>query len=344
VWPRLAEGYDFYLSQQESGMAGFEFLYLTLYYRDTPVLIAPMFTAQFNMGLAMDDVGRRRLQKIQRIWRGLLVVKTLFCGSPISEKGIVGIHPDYRADSGLLETFDRALVELARYHRARMVVFKDFMDSDLEPLSPLRSMGWFRGDGLPAACLPVRFSSLDEYLAQLGYATRKDLRRKLRKAEQSGHLEIQAVSDINAFIDDAYRLYLNVHSASDMHFELLTKQLFLNFTRFMPANTVFFLYWTKDPSRHARKLVGLNFCLQFEDRLIDKYIGMDYSVSRDLNLYFVSFLYNVQWCLDNQKTNYMLSQGGYPVKIRLGAQLIPMRTMTKIVNPFMNWFANRFAQ
>ncbi len=341
VWPRLAEGHDFYRSQEEAGIEGFDFLYLALYAGGTLALVAPLFTAHFNMGLAMGDAGRRRLQKLQRFWPRLLVLKTLFCGSPTSEKGLLGIHPDFCHDAALWRAFDRALLEQAREHGAWMIVFKDFMDADLEALAPLEPLGYFAGDGLPAASLAIEFTSIDQYLERLSTGTRKDLRRKMKKTEKSGALQIEAVSDIGPLIDEAFQLYMNVHNAGPMHFEVLTKAFFLNFNRYMPGQTVYFLYWMKDGS--GRRLVGLNLCLQFEDRLIDKYIGMDYAVARDLNLYFISFLSNVQWCIDHRKAHYMLSQGGYPVKIKLGAQLIPMRTMTKIINPVLNWIANRFA-
>lgn len=343
LWPALAEGYDFYLAQQEAGLEGFEFLYLTVHAADTLVLVAPLFLAHFDMGLAMDDGPRRWLNKAQRFWPRFLVLKSLFCGSPVSEKGLVGIHADQRGDAQLLQVFSDALCALARQRGAWMMVFKDFMDPDLQALAALRGLGWFQGDSLPTASLSINFATMDEYLGQLGYGTRKDLRRKLRKTDKAGGLEIEAVTDISHCIDQAYRLYLQVHDANEMHFETLTRPFFLNFTRCMPAQTVFFLYWQAAADGGERRLVGFNFCLQHGDRLVDKYIGMDYAVSRDLNLYFVSFLYNVQWCLDHGKTLYMLSQGGYPVKLQLGAQLIPLRTLTRMRNPLLNWIANRFA-
>lgn len=343
VWPRLAEGWDFYLCQEEAGIEGFDFLYLALYSGDTLALVAPLFAARFNMGLAMDDAWRERLAKVQHHWPGLLVFKTLFCGSPTSEKGAVGIHPDFLGHAALLRALDLALIDTARAQNAWMIVFKDFMDAELGALSALSSLGYFTGDSLPTACLDIAFTSLDGYLDSLSSGTRKGLRRKLRQTEKSGVLQVEAVADIGHCIDDAYRLYTNVLNAGPMRFEVLTPAFFLNFTRYAAAQTVYFLYWMRDDSAAGRRLVGLNFCLQFEDRLIDKYIGMDYAVSRDLNLYFVSFVNNVQWCIDHGKTSYMLSQGGYPVKRQLGARLIPLRTMTKIVNPVFNWIANRFS-
>ena len=343
VWPASTEAYDFYLAQQQAGLEGFDFLYLTLHAVDTLVLVAPLFVAHFDMGLALDDGGRRWLARAQRIWPQFLVLKTLFCGSPVSEKGLVGIHPDHSGDAAWLQAFSDALRGLARQRGAWMLVFKDFMDADLQALAPLRARGWFQGDSLPTASLAINFPDMDGYLGQLGYGTRKDLRRKLRKTDKAGGLEIEAVSDIGPHVDAAFALYLQVHDANTLHFETLTRAFFLNFTRHMHGQTVFFLYWQKATDGAARRLVGFNFCLQHADRLVDKYIGMDYAVSRELNLYFVSFLYNVQWCLDHGKTLYMLSQGGYPVKLQLGAQLIPLRTLTRLRNPLFNWFANRFA-
>lgn len=340
VWPPLAEGYDFYRCQESAGIAGFDFFYLGLYDGDAPVLLAPLFGTRFNMGLAMDDRWRERLQTWQRHAPWLLVFNTLFCGSPTSEKGVVAVREDWQGRPELFTAFDRALREVAARRGAWMTVFKDFMDADLDALASMKALGWFTGDGLPTAALDLPYADFEAYLASLSTGTRKDMKRKLKKSGEA--VRIEAVQDIEHCIAEAHRLYMNVHDNGPMSFEVLTREFFLAFSRSMREHAVFFLYWLPQPEGGER-LVGFNFCLQFEDRLIDKYIGMDYSVSRELNLYFVSFLNNVRWCIENGKRTYMLSQGGYEVKQQLGARLIPLHTMTRIRNPVINWFATRFA-
>ena len=340
LWPPLAEGYDFYLCQEEAGIPGFQFFYLVVYDGDLPVLLAPLFGARFNMGLAMDDLWRARLARLQRHAPWLLVFDTLFCGSPTSEKGLVAIHPAWQRRPELFTAFDRALRKVAAERGAWMIVFKDFMDADLLTLAPMKTLGWFGGDGLPTAALDLPFDSLDAYLASLSTGVRKNMKRKLKNSGAA--MQIEAVQEIDHCVDEVHRLYMNVHDHGPMSFEVLTRQFFLNFGRGMREHTLFFLYWLPQASG-GRRLVGFNFCLQFEDRLIDKYIGMDYTVSRELNLYFVSFLNNVRWCIENGRRTYMLSQGGYEVKERLGSRLIPMRTMTRIRNPVINWVALRLA-
>ena len=161
LWPPQAEGYDFYRCQEEAGIADFEFFYLGLYADDQPVLLAPLFTAPFNMGLAMSDAWRARLEKLQRHWSRFLVFKTLFCGSPTSERNVVGIAEAYRDDPTLFAALDRALLDLARVHRVFMVVFKDQLDADVASFSPLKRLGWFGGDSMDTAIVDTPYSSLD---------------------------------------------------------------------------------------------------------------------------------------------------------------------------------------
>ena len=64
------------------------------------------------------------------------------------------------------------------------------------------------------------------------------------------------MADISAVVDDVYRLYKGVHDQGVMSFEVLTPAYFLNFCRYMPDNTVYFLYWTKGTADKGRRLVG----------------------------------------------------------------------------------------
>ena len=59
---------------------------------------------------------------------------------------------------------------------------------------------------MPVAFNPIKFSSLDDYLSQLSYSTRKDLRRKLKMRT---NLRIEEVNGIPQNIEEIYQLYLN---------------------------------------------------------------------------------------------------------------------------------------
>ncbi len=78
-----------------------------------------------------------------------------------------------------------------------------------------------------------------------------------------------------------------------------------------------FLYW------HDGELVAFNFVIETADRLIDKYIGMNYAVVPRLNLYFNSWLHNVRYCIERGIPLYQSGQAFYGPKLRLGCRLQP---------------------
>ena len=106
IWPFPSEGYDFYLSQETANIADFEFSYLVIYNNDAVALIAPIFITDFNFHLAMEGIVQRAVKSIQRAWPNFLVVKTLFCGSFVSDKGVIVIHPDLQKDDALFGVFE----------------------------------------------------------------------------------------------------------------------------------------------------------------------------------------------------------------------------------------------
>lgn len=337
-WYYPPESYNFYLCQEKGNLEEFKFSYLVIYCNERPVLIAPLFTAAFNLGFVLEGVAQRLVLSIQKFWSRFLMIHTLFCGSPVTFKGVIGIDPEHADHPELLVEFDRALCDFAKKSRVRMIEFKDFMDADLRFLEPLQSMGYFKVDSYPTAILDIDFSSLNDYFSRLSYQTRKDLRRKIKKTKALGGLDIKVVNNIDDCIDEIHQLYLNIYNKNEVHFECLTKDFFKNFCRYMPEETRFFLYRVND------KLIGFNFCLVQQDALVDKYLGFDYTVSRQYELYYISFLNNVQWCLDNGKKSYLLSQGGYSTKRRLGARLIPLRALVRYVNPLITQIIRLFSR
>lgn len=344
IWPYPAEGYNFYLSQEKSKLPGCTFAYITLYQGDTLVLIAPIFKAAFSMHLAAEGLLRDAIKKVQEFWSRFLVFKTIFCGGMVAEKVVIAIHPDHQSNPQLYAAFDNALMQEAHAFGASMIILKDIMDDDIQGLRPLAKHGYAKSPGLPMANLPIHYKDQDDYLAHLSAETRKNIRRKIKEADKRGGFEVQTVNNIDAIIDDIYALYLNVYNKSEYtspaDFGLLTKEFFLSFCTYMPEETIYFLYWIT--TENGKKLIGFNFCLDRGDSLMDKFIGMDYDYSYDYNLYFLSLLSNVKWCIENNKKFYALNQGSYEVKKKFGAEMQPISHMTKMVNPIINKFATMF--
>jgi hypothetical protein len=55
--------------------------------------------------------------------------------------------------------------------------------------------------------------------------------------------------------------------------------------------------------------------------LLDKFLGMDYALAREYNLYFYTWIENVRRCIDLKIGLYQSGQGLHALKHRLGSHL-----------------------
>src|SRR5437899_13109910 len=144
---------------------------------------------------------------------------------------------------------------------------------------------------MPMTRLALGYENWDEYFRTLSKASRKDLRRKFRKAERAAKIEMEVVSEIAPFIDEIYPLYLAVHERSPLKFETLTKNYFRAIAQRMPEQARFFIW------RHNGKIVAFSFCLVCGDAIYDECIGLDYRAALNLHLYFYTLRDIISWAL-----------------------------------------------
>ena len=71
----------------------------------------------------------------------------------------------------------------------------------------------------------------------------------------------------------------------------------------------------------GEKLVAFNLVLHDKQRLIDKFLGMDYALAHDYNLYFFTWMENVRYCIEHGLPLYQSGQGLHREKLRLGSRL-----------------------
>src|SRR5436305_13065015 len=95
---------------------------------------------------------------------------------------------------------------------------------------------------MPMTRLTLCYENWDEYFRTFSKATRKDLRRKFRKADRAAKIEMEVVTEIAPFIDEIYPLYLAVHERSPLKFETLTKEYFSAIAQQMRDSAPFFIW------------------------------------------------------------------------------------------------------
>ena len=335
----IPEGHGFYKTLEESNLEDYSFCYAGLYRNGEAVLVAPLFVGDLDLGITVTGPISGIIGGIRKVFPRFLKVKTLFCGSPFGENGILGFAGGLGNDEkkALIRALENAMDGYCRGKKIPMMVFKDHDGAFDAALSgALRSAGFFMVDSMPSAGMKIDFSSLEEYLKKLSGSTRKDLRRKIRNSEK-GDVKIKVVDNVEDTIDEVYRLYLNTYEKGQMKFEKLSRDFFLNIARNLNPEVRFFLYYCDGA------LSAFNLCFVHKDIFIDKFIGFDYGLSRKYGLYSLSWCRNIEWCLANGVKYYQVGQTDYAPKETLGGELTPLYAYVKHRNVVYNSFLKTLA-
>ncbi|MFA5271761.1 MAG: GNAT family N-acetyltransferase [Candidatus Omnitrophota bacterium] len=333
-WERLftaniIENYGYHKALEESGLKGFSIFYLVAKRDNALVATIPFFIMDFSITTLIRGPLGKLIFSIRKLFKRFLMTRLIFVGSPTAEELYIGIAKEENKALILPQLFDK-LYEFSRLKKIKTILFYNLTAKDDELKIYLRDNGFTAMEDLPTTRLEIKEKNLEEYISNLGSNTRKDLRRKLRKSAELVRLETEITDNIDNIIDEVYQLYTNSLNDSDLQFETLTRDFFQNICRNMPSIAKYFI------TRNHEKIVAFNLCFIKGDTCIDKFIGFDYSVASEYNLYYTTFCHNIDWCIKNNIRFYQPGQGDYDAKIRLGASLIPLFIYIKSFNPLLN--------
>lgn len=304
----------------------------------------PAFQAPFDLLTTADDAFKERVRRLpgRSWWQRFLTVRTAFVGTTVSEYAWLPSESDVQ---GLAQSLRQTLGR-----RFALTIIKDLPDS-----SPLLSAhanaqtnalasacveeGFIPLQGQALAYVQMDFPDTDSYLSRLPKDARRYLTRKLRKRDQ---LRITRVKTGKAFaseerVDQYYALYRSVYAQSEIHFDLLSRDFFAAILRDESMSGLVFEYYRAD----SQELIGWNLCFEYEGRLIDKYIGLSYPESRELSLYFVSWMVNLEYALERGLSHYIAGWTDPGVKALLGADFTPTRHLIYVRNPLLRAIARR---
>lgn len=303
----------------------------------------PCFAAPFDLLTTADDALRQRVTRLPlyRHWGRLLRWRTRFAGTTVSEYALLppAISPAGLA-RGLKATYAR---------ECRLLIVKDIaQDSPLlgaadnayarDFAAACEAEGFVLLEGQALAWVPIDFASNDDYLSRLSAGRRKNIRRKLRSRAA---LEIEAVPAGDPRFDDEatlaafHALFDNVYAQSEIHFDRPTAAFFRALLQDAGSGGVVFVY------RHAGQMIGWNLCYEHGGKLVDKYIGFAYPQAREHNLYFVSWMHNLDYARQRGLTHYVAGWTDPAVKSFLGARMTFTRHAVYARNPVLRALLRR---
>jgi predicted N-acyltransferase len=319
----------YYEIVEETLVCGFEHHYLLLEDDSGNVrAIQPVFFVRQNLVEGVPGKIRWIVDTIRKVFPHLLTMRVLMvgCGAGTGALGAC----DENDQPWVAAALEAILRTYARKNKASLVVLKDFPANYRSPLETFRSNGYARIPSMPMTRLPLGYENWDKYFRTLSKATRKDLRRKFRKAGRAAKIEMEVVTNIAPFIDEIYPLYLAVHERSPLKFETLTKDYFRAISQRMPERARFFIW------RQSGKIVAFSLCLVCGEAIYDECIGLDYSVALDLHLYFYTLRDIVSSALQQGLKYYYSNPLNYEPKLHLDCELVPLDLYVMHTNPLLN--------
>ena len=325
----------YYEIVEETLRCGFEHHYLLLEDNSGNArAMQPMFFVRQNLIEGVPGKVRSIVDGIRKFFPRFLTMRVLMVGCAAGT-GDLGAC-DEQDDAWVANGLQAGLRTYARQMKASLAVLKDFPAKYRPVLETFRLNGYARIPSMPMARLALHYEDWDDYFRTLSKATRKDLRRKFRKAARAPTIEMEVVSDITPWLEEIYPLYLAVHERSPLKFETLTKDYFRAVAHRMPERARFFIW------RQSDKIVAFSFCLVCGEAIYDECIGLDYDVAFDLHLYFYTLRDIISWALQQGLKYYYSNPLNYEPKLHLDCELVPLDLYVRHANPLLNPILRRF--
>jgi predicted N-acyltransferase len=303
------------------------------------VAVTPFFRLNYRLDTPLQGRMRSLGDALFRHVPGLVTLKALCVGSPYAERCHLGFAAELDAAgrAAALACLTEALQRQVMIERAHLSVWKDLAPAEARDAGLLPESGFARLASLPVAVLDLPYVDEASYLASLSAATRKDVKRKLAKASA---VRIEFRSDISALAGNIHSLYEETRTRSGLDYgelELLPPGYFAQVSSALGDRAVFALYWV------GEELAAFNLLLVEADRVIDKFLGMRYPLARDHNLYVVSWMANIRFCLERGISLFQSGQTAYASKLRFGSRLVPSTIYVRHRNAPLQWVLRRLS-
>ena len=321
--PDEAENYDYYRACERRANAAYLILAAKVMRDGCVVAVAPVFALTYRLDTPFQGRMREVSERLHRLAPSLLSFKVLALGSPLAERCHLGFSPEL--DGGerrlaLMAMLD-ALDQHAKSIGAGLLALKDIGETDTGQFAdPLRDAGYAKVNSLPHAITDLPATE-EAYIASLSTNTRSSFRRKLKSAKK---LNVEYRRNVDDLDDELMSLYEETRMQSGLDYgelERLPPGYFADVLRNLNGSDPhqdragILLFWLD------ATLIGFNLLLYERRKVIDKFIGRRYPVSKDYHLFFVGWMENVRIALARGAGQLQSGQTHYEVKVRLGSRL-----------------------
>lgn len=309
----------------------FQFSYALICQGARPVGVAPVFVMNVPIELVMPPVLLPGLRMLGKLFPSVLHQRTLFVGSPCADEGTVGILPEIDRREALL-CLQKALEARAAVSGASMLVWKDV------PARQAVDLAWlaercrlFPLISFPGTEVALPSRRKEDYFAVMKASRRHVLKKKLRRSAQAVAVAVEIVQEPDdAVLDEIFDLFWQTFEKATTKFERLNRRFFALLAK-EPVSRFVVLR-----EQASGKMIAFMLCFALGDRLINKFIGIDYRRPKEWLLYFRLWDAALEWALSQGFTAIQSGQTGYAPKIEMGHDLVPLTNYCRHRNPLVH--------
>ncbi len=331
--PDDPEGYSYQAACEAAGRGAFALNAAVVKDGARTVAICPLFQVSYRLDTSLQGTARRFSEVVSKVIPGASHMNLIGFGSPYADTCAIGFDPELDADGVRKATavlIDGVLAYGAS-KKIKLFAIKDLSQAREGIISDvLREKRFSRMSGLPNCALDLPYQNTDGYFATLSRITRKDIRRKLRSA---GEIRIErrvGITDIAGEIRSLYEATRGASAFDYNDFETLPEFYFDSVARGLGQDAVFMLYWVDG------QLAAFNLLLVNKDRAVDKFLGMRRDLAETHNLYAVSWIENIRFCIERKIRTLQLGPTAYSLKLRFGSRLEPSGIWFRHTGPILN--------
>jgi hypothetical protein len=317
MFPGDPECWGFYRLSEEVPPPGFKVSVIAAFDGAEILAAVPVFKLNYRLDTPLQ--GRARLigDWLHARWPRMVSRTVMGLGSPMSDSCSVGFTPGLSVEQRQ-EVFREILTCLrqsAKKERTSVLAIKSLGGQAVELGPCLAASGYHRVTNLPIVALPTKFRSFNDYLQSLPKKTGAYLQRKMRPLSE---LRIECRTSARGVDSQLFAMFENTRKQSKGaygEFDTLHPQVFNRMLDELGDKASVMLCWRGD------ELMSFLFMLTGDERIIGKYVGMNYPVARELNLYFIMALKMIELAIERGVSVVEMGVTTYNTKLLFGGHL-----------------------
>ena len=339
-FPPPLEGIWWYKALENSQLGDqFKFLYGLIEQDGKSIGILPAFLMDVPMEVMAPDFLIPLMPTLKKIAPVICYQRTLFVGSPCTDEGSVGLINGVDLED-VIQPLHKELIRQTQKLKASMLIWKDFPQSSESALDLLSKTNKIcKGFAYPGTMVQIPQANIDSYYKSLKSSQRHNLRKKLKRSQESLPLETSVIQNPDEqTLNEVFALFWQTYEKGKTKFERLNKQFFALIAQEKPS------WWILLRNPADGKIVAFMLCFLIGDRIINKFIGMDYAIAKDNFLYFRLWNACVEWATIIGIKEIQSGQTGYRFKLDVGNKLVPLFNYFWHKNPTIHWIYAQFTK